>query len=284
MIGLIAHSEKADARAALRAMITALKARKMEFALEKQSATLVGRTSTLDMNALARRSELLVVLGGDGTILRVVHRLGADIRPIFGVNVGSLGFLTCVGPGEIARAVDSLITRDYILSPRRLLLAELENGSKRPTRMFGLNDVVISRGERSELVKVRVKIDEATLTDYNADGLIVSTPTGSTAYSLSAGGPILMPDSGAFLVTPICPHVLTNRSVVVSDRSKIEIRLAAPEKDVFVTVDGRTCRAMRMGDVLRVSKSDRELPLVMLPERLFPEVLRQKLKWSGSNV
>jgi len=123
-----------------------------------------------------------------------------------------------------------------------------------------------------------------SLTHYNADGLIIATPTGSTAYSISAGGPVLMPDSGAFVVTPICPHVLTNRSTVVSDRSVIEAQLLVPEKEVFVTVDGQSTLAMRVGDILRIVKSDRSLPLVTLPERSFPEVLRQKLKWSGSNV
>lgn len=282
MIGLIAHSEKADARTAVRAMIAALRGAGIDFALEKQTAALVGRKSRLDERALAKQSELLVVMGGDGTILRVVHKLGADIRPIFGVNIGSLGFLTCVGAAEIPRAVKSIRNRDYILSPRSLLMAELKGAST--TRLHGLNDVVISRGERSQLVKIDVSIDGAEFTHYNADGLIISTPTGSTAYSISAGGPVLMPDSGAFVITPICPHVLTNRSTVVSDNSLIEVRLQVPEKQVFVSVDGQSTRALCVGDVLRIVKSDRCLPLVTLPERLFPEVLRQKLKWSGSNV
>lgn len=284
MIGLIAHSEKADARGAVKAMVAALEKRKLDFLLEKNTAALAGRKSKLDERGLARESDLLVVLGGDGTILRVVHKIGACIRPIFGVNIGSLGFLTCVGPSEISRAVESLARKDYILSPRKLLKAELTTSASRTTRWFGLNDVVISRGERSQLVKLQVLIDDAELTVYNADGLIIATPTGSTAYSLSAGGPILLPDSGAFVVSPICPHVLTNRSTVVSDRSVIEVRLMMEQHEVFFTLDGQGSRAMRVGDVLRISQSDRELPLVMLPERLFPEVLRQKLKWSGSNV
>ena len=141
-----------------------------------------------------------------------------------------------------------------------------------------------AEGERSRLVKIQVKIDGEDLTQYNADGLIIATPTGSTAYSLAAGGPILTPDSGAFVITPICPHVLTNRSMVVSDRSIIEASLSAPEPEVFLSVDGRLSRAMRVADVLRIAKSNRKLPLVMLPERSFPDVLCQKLKWSGSNV
>lgn len=284
MIGLIAHSEKADARSAVRAMVDALRKKKVEFALEKNTATLIGRKSTLGTRALARQAELLVVMGGDGTILRVVHKLGPDIRPIFGVNIGSLGFLTCVGAAEIPRAVESILEKDYILSPRALLRVELTRTSGETHRIHGLNDVVISRGERSQLVKIEVRIDGASLTHYNADGLIIATPTGSTAYSISAGGPVLMPDSGVFVVTPICPHVLTNRSTVVSDRSTIEARIHVPKKEVFVNLDGQATHAMGVGDVLRIVKSDRVLPLVTLPERSFPEVLRQKLKWSGSNV
>jgi NAD+ kinase len=222
-------------------------------------------------------------MGGDGTILRVVHKLGPTIRPVFGINIGSLGFLTCAGPSEIESAVRSIALRNYLLSPRHLLMVELFDVRGRVTRYYGLNDVVVSRGERSQLVKIHVEIDGVELTDYNADGLIIATPTGSTAYSLAAGGPVLMPDSGAFVITPICPHVLTNRSTVVSDRSVVEARLKV-EQQVFVTIDGRSSRAMRVGDRLRITKSDRVLPLAMLPQRLFPEVLRQKLKWRGSNV
>ncbi len=282
MIGLIAHSRKSDARAVLRSAMAELKNHRMDFAVERESAALAGLRAGPDVRTLAEASEVLMVLGGDGTILRVVHRLGRSLRPILGVNIGSLGFLTCVGTEEIPRAVECLATADFSLSWRQLLLAELHRDGARPQRLHGLNDVVVSRGERSQLVKIGVWIDGEELTQYNADGLIISTPTGSTAYSLSAGGPILMPESGAFVVTPICPHVLTNRSTVVSDRSVIEARLTVPDNEVFVSVDGRTSRAMRVGDTLRISHSDRALPLVTL--RSFPEVLREKLKWSGSNV
>ena len=284
MIGLIAHSKKEEAHAAVCGMIDELTKRQIDFQLEAETASLAGVESNLDESSLARNSELLVVMGGDGTILRVVHGLGPNIRPILGVNIGSLGFLTCAGLSEIPRAVESIVRRDFILSHRNLLVAEITASTGERERFYGLNDVVISRGERSQLVKIQVQIDGAELTHYNADGLIIATPTGSTAYSLAAGGPILMPDSGGFVITPICPHVLTNRSTVVSDRSRIEVHPTVPDQKVFVTVDGRSLRAMQVGDVLRVAKSNRKLPLVMLPERSFPEVLRQKLKWSGSNV
>jgi len=284
MIGLLAHSEKPGAAAVVRAMADELVRRSIPFLLERATAPLAGVTSDLDEQALAAQCELLVVMGGDGTILRLVHKLPGVLPPVFGINIGSLGFLTCLGPGEIARAVESIRKKDYILSRRSLLEARLTLAAGDARIFHGLNDAVVSRGERSELVKIRVRLGDVPLTEYHADGLVVATPTGSTAYSLSAGGPILMPDSGGFVVTPICPHVLTNRSVVVSDASEIQIELAEPGQIVFVTLDGQESSAMGLGDSLTVRKSARELPLAMLPERSFSEVLRQKLKWTGSNI
>lgn len=284
MIGLLAHSEKPAAEAVVRAMTAELDRQAIPYLLEKRTAPLAGKSSALEEQDLAAGCELLVVMGGDGTILRVVHKLPGKLPPVFGINIGSLGFLTCLGPGEIARAVESIRSRDYILSRRPLLEACLARQDGGAHVFHGLNDAVISRGERSELVKIRVRLGEIPLTEYNADGLVVATPTGSTAYSLSAGGPILMPDSGGFVVTPICPHVLTNRSVVVSDASEIHVEVAEPNHLVFVTVDGQESCAMALGDKLTIRKSARELPLAMLPERSFSEVLRQKLKWTGSNI
>ena len=284
MIGLLAHSEKPASATIVCGMVAELTRHHVPFLTERNTAPLAGLLSELDVQELAEQCELLVVMGGDGTILRAVHKLPGILPPVFGINIGSLGFLTCLGPGEITRAVESIRSRDYILSNRPLLEARLTLASGETRILHGLNDAVISRGERSELVKIRVRLGDVPLTEYNADGLVVATPTGSTAYSLSAGGPILMPDSGSFVVTPICPHVLTNRSVVVSDASTIHVEISERGNLVFVNVDGQESCAMRPGDSLAIGKSSRQLPLAMLPERSFSEILRQKLKWSGTNV
>lgn len=284
MIGLVAHVEKPGARSVVHGMINELKSRGVPFLLEKSTAGLVGEVSALDEEALAAECEVLVVMGGDGTILRVVHKLQARLPTIFGINIGTLGFLTCLGPSEIPHAAESLSKGDFLLSHRSLLEATLTQSSGQTRILHGLNDAVISRGERSELVKIRVALDGVSLTEYNADGLVVATPTGSTAYSLSAGGPILMPESGGFVITPICPHVLTNRSVVVSDASVVQVAMSHPGHEVFVTLDGQDSCAMTVGDTLKISKGKRTLPLAMLPGRSFSEILRQKLKWTGSNV
>ncbi len=284
MIGLLAHSEKADARELVSSLCAELDARSAEYLLESHTAGLIDRESDLDEYELARRSDLLVVMGGDGTILRMAHRVQDQLRPIFGINIGSLGFLTCLGPQEVSRAVDSILTSDFQLSHRHLLRVEIIGPDGHASTYHALNDVVMTGGAPSKLVRIHVEIDGETLTDYNADGLIIATPTGSTAYSLSAGGPILLPDSGVTIITPICPHVLTNRTVVVSDESCLEARMVVSEQQIFVTIDGQESVEMGAADVIRVTKSERVLPLAMLPERPFTEVIRQKLKWSGSNV
>jgi NAD+ kinase len=284
MIGLIAHAEKPAAAVVVRHMVEELEREGLPFLLHKNTAPLAGRTSPFDTVALAAECRLFVVMGGDGTILRVVQKIPGQLPIVFGINTGTLGFLSCLGAGEIHRAVQSIRNHDYLLSPRSLLKAQLTPASGETRTLYALNDVVVSRGEHSKLVQIRVSLDANPLTDYNADGLIVATPTGSTAYSLSAGGPILMPDSGAFVITPICPHVLTNRSVVVGDASCVEIQVAKPNQVVFVSVDAQSWCPLTGGDSLRLEKSEHVLPLAMLPERPFTEVLRQKLKWTGSNI
>lgn len=150
--------------------------------------------------------------------------------------------------------------------------------------MIGLNDAVLSRGELSRLVRLRTRVNGEPLTEFNADGLIVATPTGSTAYSLSAGGPIMAPESGVFVITPICPHVLTNRSLIVTEDSLIEIEPTKPDDPVYLSVDGRNPMLIKVGSVVAIRKAAKTLPLAVMPDVSFFNVVRQKLKWSGSNL
>jgi len=283
-IGLIANDGKPGAADLVRALSAALAGHGLLVRLEARTAELIGTLSTATPDALARACDLLVVLGGDGTILQVLHALEERRRPIFGINLGTLGFLTCVSSAAWPQAVEAIVQGTYKLSERSLLRAEILRGGAVIDTHSALNDAVVSRGEQSRLIRTDVFIDGATLSEYHADGLIVATPTGSTAYSLSAGGPVLTPDSGVFVVTPICPHVLTMRPVLVSDASLIEI-VPAPERgDVFLTLDGQVSLRLEPGDRIRITKAEGRLPLAMLPEVSFFEVLRQKLKWSGSAV
>jgi NAD+ kinase len=221
------------------------------------------------------------VLGGDGTILHVAGQLGEVVKPIFGINVGSLGFLTCVSSADYGKAVESIAKGSIAFSERTLLDVRVA-GSK--DVMVGLNDVVLTRGEVSRLIRLRTKVNGEALTEFNADGLIIATPTGSTAYSLSAGGPILAPESGVFVITPICPHVLTNRSIIVGQDSLIEVEVTERDYPVFLTVDGREPMRLKAGSTVTMRKAERTLPLAVMPDVSFFSVVRQKLKWSGSNI
>jgi NAD+ kinase len=282
-VGILARIDKPQAAPLVRSLRDALSARGAETVMEKRTAGLVGDDG-LDETALAEACDTVVVLGGDGTILRALHRMQGKVPPIFGINLGSLGFLTGVSSEDWPRAVESIVAGDYQLSARTLLRVELERGGRVVETFRGLNDAVVSRGHHSQLIKIEVRVDGEQLCVYNADGLIVATPTGSTAYSMSAGGPLLLPDSSSFVLTPICPHVLTSRSAVVPDSALLELRLVGDAPGVTVNVDGQEIRELGPADVLRVSRAAEKLHLATLPGRTFSDLLREKLKWSGSNV
>ena len=281
--GIVARADKPEAAALTRSLMEALGTRGVEVLLEARTAEAVGARG-VDEQQLGAACDLLIVLGGDGTILRALHRVRGEVPPIFGINVGSLGFLTGVHGEEWPKAVESIAAGDFRLSARTMLRVELVRGGATVEALTGLNDAVVSRGQHSQLIKVAVHIDDEELSVYHADGLIVATPTGSTAYSMSAGGPLLLPDSACFVITPICPHVLTNRSTVVSDHARLELRLVGGGPGVTVNVDGQEIRNFGPGDVLRISRAAEKLRLATLPGRTFSGVLRDKLKWSGSNV
>ncbi len=283
-IGLIAHTGKPGVAELTRTVARELERAGLTVALEANTASLAGLPDGRAIPDLGREADLLVVLGGDGTILHLVGQLGDNIKPVFGINIGALGFLTCSNSGAYAEAVECIAAGKIVFSERTLLDVSVKLPNGKASRMTGLNDVVFSRGEVSRLIRLRTSVDGEVLTEFNADGLIVATPTGSTAYSLSAGGPILAPESGAFVITPICPHVLTNRSIIVDENAVIEVEVTEHEYPVFLTVDGREPLRIEPGTTAEIKKSSRVLPLASLPGVSFFGVVRQKLKWSGSNI
>src|SRR5471030_724081 len=282
VIGLIAHTAKPGVGDLVNALREEFARASMSILLEKETAAIAGQSSSKTIAQLGEEADLLVVVGGDGTILSVVGQLGEVIKPIFGINVGSLGFLTCLNSSAYREAVECIAKDRMKFSERTLLDVTVTNGKERQARMAALNDAVFSRGKLSRLIRLRTRVNGEPLTEFNADGLIVATPTGSTAYSLSAGGPILAPESGAFVITPICPHVLTNRSIIVDESAVIEIEVTEREYPVFLTVDGREPLPIEAGSIVEMKKSRRVLPLASLPGVSFFGVVRQKLKWSGS--
>src|SRR6266480_3875078 len=283
-IGLIAHTGKPAVADLVNAIAKEFDRFSISILIEKETAAIAGKKSDHSIAQLGAAADLLVVVGGDGTILRVVGQLGEVIKPIFGINVGSLGFLTCASSSTYREAVECIAKDRINFSQRALLEARVKLGEKQTAKMIALNDAVLSRGELSRLVLLCTRVNGEPLTEFNADGLIVATPTGSTAYSLAAGGPILAPESGVFVITPICPHVLTNRSIIVGEDSVIEIGVTEPDFPVYLSVDGRQSIRLEKGADLTIRKADQVLPLAVMPDVSFFSVVRQKLKWSGSNL
>ncbi|MEY2493471.1 MAG: kinase [Verrucomicrobiota bacterium] len=283
-IALIAHTEKSGVAELARAVIKEFEQHSVEVILESDTAELVGRKAAGSLKEIVQRADLIVVLGGDGTILHVVAHAGENLKPIFGINVGSLGFLTCANSSAYQEAVDAIANGRISYSQRALLTVDLLAGEKVISTSRALNDAVISRGDVSRLIRLQAKVNGEPLAEYNADGLIVATPTGSTAYSLSAGGPILEPESGVFVITPICPHVLTNRSVIVSDSATIEVKPGSAEYPAFLSIDGQAPERISADGAVVIARATATLRLGFLPDVSFFSVLRQKLKWRGSNI
>jgi NAD+ kinase len=282
-LGIYAHWRKSGAEASLRALLHELSLHNVNALVEKQAAKLVGQTGH-SLEELYDRVDLFVALGGDGTLLRLVRDLRGKMKPVMGINFGSLGFLTCFGGPEYAVAAKALATGHYRVDERTLLEVSIERSGKTILSQIGLNDVVVTRGERSRLVRLDLFIDQTHLTQYNADGLIIATSTGSTAYSLSAGGPIVMPNSGVFVVTPICPHVLTNRSVIVSNKSTIRLLPSRGEQQLCVNIDGQESMQLQEGDIVAVRPANAKLPLLLPKDLTFADILGAKLRWSGSAI
>ena len=285
VIGLVGHPKKRGTAALAKTLRAEFAREGFVLRFDHPTADLLGETGEGHAVAdLGRDCEQIIVLGGDGTILSTVHALGDHLRPIFGINLGTLGFLTCLPASDYRQAVRSIVHRDYILSERSMLDVTVVRDGVVMGRHQGLNDAVISRGALSRLIRLETRVDGALLTEYNADGLIVATPTGSTAYSLSAGGPLLTPDSSVFAVTPICPHTLTNRSVIIGDQANVEVRLCDARDEIFLTVDGQRAVPMHSCDSVQIRRSEKTLALAMLPDLPFFELARRKLRWSGSSI
>lgn len=225
-----------------------------------------------------------LVLGGDGTFLSAVRWLGNHQIPILGVKFGDVGFLADVAEDLLYSAVEMVLNRQFEIRPRVRLDVEVWRDDRLATRETVFNDVVINKGALARLAHLKTFVNERYLTDYRADGLIIATPTGSTAYSLAAGGPIMHPAVPAILVTPICPFTLTNRPLIVPDSACIAIQLAGKASDIMLTFDGQVGMPIDERHRIVVRKSESAVQMIALPGRNFFEVLRTKLHWSGSPI
>lgn len=223
--------------------------------------------------------DLVLVLGGDGTLLSVARLLEGKDKPILGINLGSMGFLTELGLDELFGSLERVLQGEYTVEPRVCLEASLHRDGERIGHYQVLNDVVINKGALARIINLETIVDDQKVTNYQADGLIVSTPTGSTAYCLAAGGPIIEPTMDVIVIAPICPHTLTNRPLVIPGGSRIDLRLISDSGAVFLTLDGQEGTRLNKGDCVRVRASDRKVHLIRTGARNFYEVLSTKLHW-----
>lgn len=226
--------------------------------------------------------DAVMALGGDGTMLRVVRELGGRKKPVIGLNIGSLGFLTSIAEEQLDTALECLANDDFVIDEAAVVECEVAGGGD-GSRYTALNDVVVSSGPSSRVITLEVRIDGDYVTSYVCDGLIVSTPSGSTGHSLSAGGPILSPETAALVISLICPHTLSSRPLVVPDRSEISIIVSNCER-VVLSVDGQVGEPLQCGSEIKVRLSKQGVRFIRLPGHSYFAVLRQKLRWSGSNV
>ncbi len=250
-----------------------------EVVLDTETAKIIGKKSTHTQDQIPSMVDMIIVLGGDGTLLSVA-RLSAGLGvPILGANLGGLGFLTEVTMDEIYSTLQKIFENNYVVDERVLLKTQVIRSGKKVEESISLNDVVLSKGNFARLISLEIRTNGQLITFIRGDGLIVSTPTGSTAYSLSTGGPILHPSIEAILLTPISPHTLTNRPVVIPLKSHLEVILKTQEEGPLAILDGQVCFPLQFGDILKIEREEHTVQLLRSPEKNFYEVLRKKLKW-----
>jgi NAD+ kinase len=282
---LVANFEKSASRGVVRAAVELIRAAGRTVASDAETSRLAGFECAVFASpaALAAEVDLLLVFGGDGTILRVVREIKGAQTPILGINVGRMGFLTAVSSKDLPASLEKLWADDFVIETRPLLLAAGRCREK-PIHLSALNDIVISHGAISRLIELDVSVNDKPLTRYRGDGLIVSSATGSTAYSLSAGGPIISPGAEVFAITPICAHALSNRPVIISSSSVVRVELFSKGMETIVAADGQLLANLTAGDAVTIRRSPRRVRLLHLGDMSFFETIRQKLHWRGSSV
>ncbi len=280
-VGIIANIEKENIAGFAGALKKWLEDRGIKVSLEANIAAAIGKSGGFKIEDLASKVNLMAVLGGDGTMLRTARYVAQHHVPIVGINMGTFGYLTEVNLNETYAALELILKGDFLTEKRMMLDVKIRRGNKIIASGIVLNDVVINRGNLSRIVELETSINHQYLTTYKSDGLIISTPTGSTAYSLSAGGPIVFPGRDLIIINPICPHTLTNRPIIFPENSDVQITLWSKESGATVTLDGQESYRISSGDVMTVRKSKHMTSLVLSPHRSYGEILRSKLGWGS---
>jgi NAD+ kinase len=278
-IGIVANIEKENIAGHVKSLKKWLEEKGVKVFLEMEISEKIHLAGGLKWKELAQKSELVVVLGGDGTMLRTARYLAGHRVPILGINMGSFGYLTEVNLNEINSTLELIIQGKFVTEKRMMLDVSVRHGKTVASVGSVLNDVVINRGDLSRMNELEVEVNGNYLTTYKGDGLIISTPTGSTAYSLSAGGPIVFPGKELIIINPICPHTLTNRPIIFSEDSNLKVTLWSKDEGAMLTLDGQEAYKIKSGDIVTVRRSRHVTMLVLSPYRSYAEILRSKLGW-----
>jgi len=278
-IGIFAKRHNEDAVGLAEEVVAWLVEREVEVYVDKALAEAMPDMQGYPEQTIPPLVDMVVVLGGDGTLLSVARLVGDLRTPILGVNLGSLGFMTEITRSELFPMLEQVLKGDFTVSERMRLLAIIRRRGEEVARYRVLNDVVINKGALARIIDMEAWVDDDYLTTFKADGLIVSTPTGSTGYNLAAGGPIIYPGNHCHVISPICPHTLTNRPIVVSDDATIRIAVKSLDQDVVFTADGQEGMPLECGDVVELRKSNHSTLLIKSPSKDYFQVLRTKLHW-----
>lgn len=277
-IGIICKQEKEEPKEILRDLLPLLKRKGCDVFVDRKTALPLGLKG-YPKREIPSLVEAIIVLGGDGTMLSVSRLVAEKGVPILGVNIGSMGFITEIRKEEVFDAVEKMLQNPDAIEERLMLTAHVYRNDKKISDSSALNDIVFTKGALARIIDLETYINDVYVTTYKADGLIISTPTGSTAYSLSAGGPILYPTLDSILVTPICSHTLTNRPIVLPEDFRIKVVLKTLSEDVYLTLDGQEGFSLRMNDAIEIVKSRFKARLLLPKGRDYFDILRNKLKW-----
>ena len=278
-IGIFVKRHHQDAVQVAAQVAEWLRGRGIEVLADEALAAAVPAARSCPAEAIPDAADLLIVLGGDGTLLSVSRLVGDRCTPILGINLGSLGFLTEITRDEIIPVLEQLVAGELTVSERLRLDVIIRREGTEVARYRVLNDLVINKGALARIIDMEAWVDDTYLTTFKADGLIVATPTGSTAYNLAAGGPIISPALHCLVISPICPHMLTNRPIIVSDEAVIRIEVKFQNEEVAMTADGQIGMPLQGGDVVEIRRSPHPTMLVLSPTKDYFQILRTKLKW-----
>ena len=277
VVGLVAKYQEPKAAQMARWLIPWLKRRGKKILVE--NGLVRGPAQSCSKKQMATQADLIIALGGDGTLLNIAPLVERPDVPILGVNLGGLGFITEVAASELEEVLAKTLEGDYEIEKRMTLEVRIKSKKSKPRRFRVLNDAVIAKGARSRIIDLETHVGDDYLCTYRADGLIISTPTGSTAYNLASGGPILEPTLGAIVIAPICPHTLSNRPIVVPNDAPIHVTLRSFGDTVIFIPDGQKGTRLNNGDEVEARDFGLPVSLIKLPSRSYYEILREKLKW-----